>query len=177
MLPYVFLPHYAAPIAGAILALVLQTMRRLRSLPGRNRPAGLLITRAVPLICLVMLALRVGAKPLHLPEPRRFLQEGAPIWCAFTPTNPGRAATLAELQRLPGRQLAIVHYGPRHDVSFNEWVYNEADIDRAKVVWARDMGPARNQELIDYFHDRHVWLVEADEAAPTLLPYRASPNP
>jgi len=118
--------------------------------------------------------LRIGAKPLHLPEPLPRFQGGAPIWCALSPTNMERAAMLAELQQLPGRQLAIVHYGPNHDTSFHEWVYNEADIDRARVVWARDMGPAQNKELIDYFHDRRAWLVEADETPPRLSPYAAS---
>jgi hypothetical protein len=37
------------------------------------------------------------------------------------------------------------------------------------------MGPARNQELIDYFRDRHAWLVEADETPPRVVPYSASP--
>lgn len=175
MLPIFFLPHYAAPITCAILALVLQAMRRLRSQPGRGQPAGLFIARAAPLICMLMLALRVGVKPLHLPEPRRWLQGGAPIWCGLAPTNLERAATLAELRQYPGRQLAIVLYGPHHDNSYHEWVYNEADVDQAKVVWARDMGPAQNKELIDYFRNRHVWLVEADDAPPRVLPYGASP--
>jgi hypothetical protein len=82
---------------------------------------------------------------------------------------------LAEPRGHAGRQLAIVRYGPHHDVWYHEWVYNKADIDGAKVVWARDMGPARNKELLDYFRDRHVWLVEADETPPKVVPYRASP--
>ena len=176
MLPIFFLPHYAAPITCAILALVLQAMRRLRSQPGRSQPAGLFIARAVPLICLLMLALRVGVKPLHLPEPRRWLQGGTPIWCGLAPTNLERAATLAKLQQLPGRHLAIVRYGPHHDISYHEWVYNEAEIDQAKVVWARDMGPSQNKELIDYFRGCHVWLVEADETPPSLSPYSEREN-
>lgn len=171
MLPLWFLPHYAAPIACAILALALEAMRHLRSQPGRDGSAGLFISRAVPVICLVMLVLRAGVKPLHLPEPRRWLEGGMPTWCALAPTNLERAATLAELQQQPGRQLAIVRYGPHHDIGFHEWVYNEADIDRAKVVWGRDMGSALNRELIEYFHDRHAWLVEADETPPRLSPY------
>jgi hypothetical protein len=173
MLPIYFLPHYAAPIACAIVAVVLQTMRHLRSQAGRGQRAALFITRAVPLICLLMLALRVAVKPLHLPEPRRWLAAAGPSWCALPPTNLERAATLAELQEYPGRQLAIVRYGPHHDSLYHEWVYNEADIERAKVVWARDMGPTKNQELIDYFHDRSVWLVEADETPPKLSLYQA----
>ena len=52
-----------------------------------------------------------------------------------------------------------------------EWVYNTADIESQKVIWAQDMGPAKNQELIDYYKDRRVWLLYADERPPKLAPY------
>jgi hypothetical protein len=55
----------------------------------------------------------------------------------------------------------IVRYKPEHN-PFDEWVYNQADIDNSKVVWARDMGD-QNNELIRYFSKRRVWLLEADE--------------
>ena len=139
-----YLPHYAAPITGAILALVLKAMRRLRSWSWRGKPTGLFLTRAVPVICLLMLALRAGAKPLGLPEPQRWLAGSAlPVWCSLGPANLERASTLEEVERRPGRHLIIVRYGPHHPVDFHEWVYNEADIDRAKVIWARDMGRLR----------------------------------
>jgi hypothetical protein len=160
-----------------ILALVLQAMRSLRLRPGRANAAGLFVTRSVPLICLLMLALRASVKPLHLPEPERWLAGAGPSWCALGPTNLERATTLATLRQLPGLQLAIVRYGPRHEILFHEWVYNEADVDRAKVVLARDMGSAKNKDLIDYFHDRHAWLIEADETPPRVVPYNASSSP
>ena len=58
--------------------------------------------------------------------------------------------------------MVIVRYNARHRL-INEWVYNEADIDHAKVVWARDMGPAENQELLAYFKGWQVWVVDADD--------------
>jgi hypothetical protein len=47
-------------------------------------------------------------------------------------------------------------------------VYNDADIDHSRVVWARDMDSAENQQLLDYFKDRKGWLLEADEEPPRL---------
>jgi hypothetical protein len=129
------------------------------------------------MVCLLMLVVRMGAKPLGLPEPRRWLAGGSPFatWCSLGPVNLERAAVLAQLERTPGSHLAIVRYGPHHPIDMHEWVYNEADINAAKVIWARDMAPAENKELIDYFHDRHVWLVDADATPPRVVPYRAPP--
>ena len=78
---------------------------------------------------------------------------------------------LAKLRRFPGRQLVIVHYNSDHEIYFHEWVYNRADINSARVIWARDMGPAKNAELIQYFQNRHAWLVDADDDPPKLKPY------
>jgi hypothetical protein len=54
-----------------------------------------------------------------------------------------------------------------------DWVYNGADIDGSKVVWARDMGTAKNQELIDYYKKRQVWLIEPDEKPVRIMRYAA----
>ena len=53
-----------------------------------------------------------------------------------------------------------------------EWVYNGANIGEHRVVWAHDMGPAQNEELIKYYKDRHAWLLEADKQ-----PHKLSPSP
>jgi hypothetical protein len=49
-------------------------------------------------------------------------------------------------------------------------VFNGADIDASKVIWARDMGP-QNAELLQYFSKRTAWLVEPDERPVKLTPY------
>jgi hypothetical protein len=171
-LPLWFAPHYAAPMTGAIYVLVVCAIRRTRPLMWRGRPVGVFLTRAVPLICIVMVLLRAAASPLHLPAPSRWPVAGPPTWEGLAPPNRARARTLAELERVPGRHLVIVHYKPGH-APYKEWVYNRADIDGAKVVWAHDMGPARDAELINYFKDRRVWLAEPDEVPPKLSLYPA----
>ena len=67
-------------------------------------------------------------------------------------------------------------YAPGHD-PLREYVFNEADIDGSKVVWARDMGPEQNRELIRYFAARRVWRLEADRKPPELVPYPAGQPP
>jgi hypothetical protein len=86
-------------------------------------------------------------------------------WCSPYQQAWDRPRIQAQMEDLPGRQLLLVRYSPEHDPR-RSWVANAADIDGAKVVWANDMGPEKNRELIEYFKDRKVWLVEPD-AIPT----------
>jgi hypothetical protein len=81
-----------------------------------------------------------------------------------------RARIVSDLEHSPGQHLILVRYANDH-VPDKEWVYNAADIDSAKVVWARDMGEQKNQELLQYFKGRAVWLLQADESPPKLTQY------
>jgi len=170
-LPIYFSPHYAAPLTAAIIAIVLIAMHRVREWRPHDRLTGLFITRAVPSICILLLGLRCAAGPLHIPLPAPWPGQPLPIWCSPGPSIHERTAMLRKLRHYPGRQLVIVHYNPDHQIALNEWVYNRADLNSAKVIWARDMGPVENEKLIHYFKDRHAWLVDADDQPPKLLPY------
>jgi hypothetical protein len=75
-----------------------------------------------------------------------------------------------KLDGLPGKQLIVLRYSPDHS-SLDEWVYNSPDIDNSKIVWAREMDAADNLELIRYYNDRAVWLVQPDTTPVTLSPY------
>jgi hypothetical protein len=70
----------------------------------------------------------------------------------------------------PERDLVVVRYGPQHN-TLQEWVYNDADIDAAPVVWARAMDPARDVELLRYFDQRCTWQLAADVRPVALTPY------
>src|SRR5262249_22558574 len=161
-----FYPHYAAPIACVLFALVVQGLRHLR-VWRRRSGAGLLLARTVPAICVGMIAVRLAAEPLGFLFPPAW-----PMTWYHTPDgNVARAHVLERLSAEPGGQLVIVRYRPGHNAVMNEWVYNRPDIDGAKVVWARDMSPVENRELLEYFSNRRAWLVEADETPPKVSPY------
>ncbi len=170
----IYLPpaHYSAALTGAVYALLLQAIRSMRLWRPDGRPAGRFLVRAVPVICFALLPLRAAAPLLHIPLAPTVIH----TWYSTDFHNLDRARVLAQLREAPGRHLVIARYQPDHEV-LEEWVYNEADIDGSKVVWARDMGAAKNRELIDYFKDRRVWLVEPDEKPVRLTAYSCSSCP
>ena len=43
-----------------------------------------------------------------------------------------------QLEATPGKHLVIVHSAPEHFAD-HEWVYNDADIDGSKIVWASEI--------------------------------------
>jgi hypothetical protein len=102
------------------------------------------------------------------------------FWCgrsfADRPTPDPRAAIYQQLTRAPRTQLVFVRYWPQH-IFQNEWVYNEADIDHARVVWARDLGSSEDQKLLRYYADRTAWLLEPDATPPKLSPYHVEETP
>jgi hypothetical protein len=159
--------HYAAPMACMIIALVLLAMQCIRPWQARGRPAGLAITRAIPLVAVLLLALRTAAVPLHIPLPKSFPE----TWCSPAWPDPDRARIISQLHQEGGRHLVMVRYSPSHGAFNPEWVYNAADIDASDIVWARDMDPEQNAELFRYFSGRRVWLLEPDQKSPQLLPY------
>ncbi|HKE27972.1 MAG TPA: hypothetical protein VKB88_36715 [Bryobacteraceae bacterium] len=82
-----------------------------------------------------------------------------------------RTAVEDALAKVPGKVLLFVRYAPAH-IFQDEWVYNRADIDGSRIVWARDLGVQQNEELLRYYPDRSVWLLEPDARPPSLTPYR-----
>ena len=161
-----FGPHYAAPFTAALYGILLQAMRHLRVWRPEGQPAGLFLVRATSVVCLALVAVRLYAVPLKLVGPWPAIC----MWYGSEGLGRPRAETVARLESYAGRQLAIVQYASKHDY-INEWVYNAADIDKSKVVWARGMDEQSNAEVIRYFKDRTVWLVEPDYSPPRVSPY------
>ena len=159
-----FLPHYLAPATALIFAFLLQSMRHLR----QAGPSGLSLVRAIPSACVVLTLIRICAGPLHIELPVALDQ--AKSWEGGSPAvGSARAGVVAALESQPGKQLAMVRYPGNH--IYPEWVNNLADIDNAKLIWARQMDPASDRELLEYYKDRKAWLVEPDSNPPRVVPY------
>jgi hypothetical protein len=163
-----FFPHYAAPFTAAIYVLLIQCMRHLRQFRAGSRAIGLALVRYAPLACLLLAGIRVYAEPLGLANHRRPSK-----WYGTAPQGLPRASVLAQLEAMPGKQLALVRYAPDH-APFDDWVYNAANIDGSKVVWAREMNAKDDLALTRYFHDRQMWLVEPDFDPPRMSLLRAT---
>jgi len=148
-------PHYWSPIAPAMFLFIVEGMRRLIHWQPGSRPVGPGIVRfAIPIFGLVLVAraatMSPSSSPAHYPN---FLS-----WCCTDARLKDRAPLVQQLERMPGQHLVIVSYDLKTYDTF-EWVYNEPDIDASRIVFARDMGPEKNAELIRYYPDRRVWRV------------------
>ena len=161
-----FIPHYAAAATVLLYILLMQCMRHLRLWS----PTGSFLVRGMPVLCVALAAARMAAHPLnlHLPDDVHAVQS----WYGSGPIGLERARVASDLESRAGRQLAIVRYVPDH--LYPEWVYNAADIDSAKVVWAREMDAPNTRELLAYYKDRTAWLIEPDKNPPKVSPYPAA---
>jgi hypothetical protein len=161
------MPHYPAPGTCLVFALVLGAMRYVRGWTWREKPVGLAISRAIPLIGGALLLLCAAWGPALRPW-----QPWPWTWCSPSASMLmlDRARILRKLEQEPGRHLVIVRYSTTHQAGL-DWVYSRADIDGSKVIWARDMGREQNAELLRYFQGRRIWLMEPDLTPPRLSAY------
>ncbi|HEY7333730.1 MAG TPA: hypothetical protein VH639_02525 [Bryobacteraceae bacterium] len=151
-----FFTRYFAPYLGVFVLFVVVGLRALSGWAPRGRALGALLA--------ITLASFAACKSLR--DVERWLEQGRRPYQQPTP----RHAVERQLDAIPGRHLVLVHYGPHHSF-YQEWIYNGADIDGSKIVWARDLGPEKNRDLLRYFASRSIWYVNADDSAPV----RAAP--
>jgi hypothetical protein len=85
-------------------------------------------------------------------------------------SEPFRKPIEQRLAAMPGQHLVLVRYSKDHN-SGEEYVYNNADIDHAKTVWAREIPGMDLTALLTYFRNRDVWVFEPDEDDSSLSPY------
>ncbi|GAC1681044.1 MAG: hypothetical protein PVS2B2_19650 [Candidatus Acidiferrum sp.] len=155
--------HYAAPATCILFALLVQSMRHVRQMHLFGMRVGLPLSRTAVLLLVLNTANSVS---LHTCDTL--------LWtCAG---NQNRAAIAKQLENSPGKHLVVVRYNEDHNIH-EEWVFNGADLDGAKVLWARELDAEQNAKLIGYYKDRKVWLVQPDENPTEVVPYTPATLP
>jgi hypothetical protein len=152
-------PYYATPGAAVVVGVWLYGLRVLRTWKLRGHAVGAAMAISIVLVLGSWMLVRLGQTLLN-----PYAQDLGPYGMM------NRPRLMAELNRTPDRHLIIVSVPPWHSYGI-DWIYNEPDVDRSKVVWARDMGWARNQELAHYYADRRLWILYPDAALVRLYPY------
>ena len=156
--------HYAAPITCVIFALAVQAIRHVRTMRIGARPIGLALSRAIVLL----LALDTGINTVRgICDPLLWPCQG----------DPSRTAIAEKLAHTPGKHVIMVRYDKNDHNIHDEWVYNGAEIDTAKVLWARELDAQQNSKLFAYFQDRKIWLVTPDTDNTYLEPYTPPGTP
>ena len=122
--------HYAAPATCVFIAVLLYGLRLLRTWKPHGLPFGFMAARAVVITFLAWLAVPLTAMALN-PYSLGLYQ--------VMPSGLDRARIAAQLQQTDGQHLVLVRTRDS-DPGLYDWVYNSADIEHSKIIWARDMG-------------------------------------
>jgi uncharacterized protein (TIGR03437 family) len=155
-----FFPHYAAPLCGLLLLLIVQGLRYLHSLKFQSERSGRTFCAGL----LAAIFASAGLTTLAgLLEP----------W-NITATATPRGEALKQLRAMGGKHLVLVRYSPEHSFHYGV-VYNDADLERSGVIWARELDEASNTRLLSHFKDRRAWWFNPDEEPVSLTPVTTHP--
>jgi hypothetical protein len=153
-------PHYLAPATAVIVAIVIECCRHFHAKRISIIPM-LLATMAL------VLALRIAAQNLGLPYTQNLNYQS---WCCKVDGNMNKLRITRTLERIPGEHLVFVKT-KTDPFNLLPWIYNAADIDASRIVWARDLGPERDAQLAAYFHGRQMWVVDPNVEPAALVKY------
>jgi hypothetical protein len=164
--------HYSAPAWGAFAILAAVWAEKAWKLRYGGFPIG------IPLVILGLSAPVFFSLAGHpdsdigvLPGKCRCSSPFGPYWAVR------RSVLIQNLSASDRPALVIVRY-PSSDwrADEEEWVYNGADIDNQRVIFAHDLGEQENQALLRYYSGRQVYMLTFDPQTGQdhLGPYAAS---
>jgi hypothetical protein len=160
-----FQVHYVAALTCLFVLMSVTGLDTLRRISIAGRPAGLDAVRFLLCLSAAHFLFWYG---LHFVDAWDVSIAMRPYetWDAINHGNPERRIQANDkLAAIPGKLLVFVRYKPAH-IFQDEWVYNAADIDHARIVFARDLGDDEDERLRQYYPDREVWLLEPDYPVP-----------
>jgi len=167
------MPTYQAPFLGMVYLLIILGLRRM-SMAWRKSGRGPSLVTATILGIVIVFGLQVKAAIQHV----NFLSEDPWYHYGYASRESNRDLILKYLAAQPGNHLVIVRYARNHPCIY-EWVWNLADPDSQRIVWARELEPASTAALVRYYGGRRVWLLQVnrDEASMTPYPVESLPWP
>jgi hypothetical protein len=166
-----FQVHYIAAATCLFVLVCVTGLERLSRLTIGGRPVGAEAARIVFLLCVAHFIFWYG---VHAVDTGAVSLAMRPYetWDNLNHDNPERRIAVSrQLSAMPAELLVFVRYAPQH-LFQEEWVWNAADIDAAKVVWARDLGPEEDRKLCAYYPGRTPLLFEPDARPMRLSAYR-----
>ncbi|REJ96742.1 MAG: hypothetical protein DWQ34_03370 [Planctomycetota bacterium] len=166
-------PHYAAPATVLAVGVLVQSLRCLRTYRVRNVRIGQFVVAGLLGVAFLSVPIdmtarwELGSRLNRRAYLTHCLTPGtrAEVYEYLSASGRIRHELVRELTTRGGKHLVVVQYGNDHNVLF-EWVWNSADIDTAQIVWARDMGPEGNRDLLEYYRNRQVWYLDVDTGFP-----------
>ena len=133
--------HYSAPYTGVILLLILGSARALWYRLAAAPRGGLLFA---PIACVLFVFVIFDYQ-------RAFM----------TPQGTDRGRFVRQLEQQGGRHLVFVDYANGW-VGWSpsaEWIYNNAEIENSRIVFAHFRSDTENRELMKQYPGRAAWLV------------------
>ncbi len=165
--------HYAAPVWPALALMIAVWAQRAWSPRVLRQPVG------AATVILALASPAIVSIPHHLSRlSAASSSQGRGSETVASSWSDRRAALIRGLSALSRRQLVIVRYPSPDWNVVEEWVYNGADIDRQQVVFAHDLGPEQNRELLKYYPDRRALLLTFDAVSgqERMVPYPSPPG-
>jgi hypothetical protein len=153
-------PHYLAPATAVLIGILVECCRHLQAVRVRILPL-------LPAAMVLVLILRIGAEQAGLPYTQKLNFQ---TWCCRVEGNQNKPRIIAELAETPGKHLVFVRAKTDSNNLF-QWIYNAADLDTSRFVWARDLGDADNAQLAGSMPGRSVWMVDPNVEPATLTSY------
>ena len=163
--------HYCAPAYPLFVLLVLEGLRKLQTIRIGPVRLGQRLVFILPVLCILMASIRVVAFDEQQEE---ILTHWPPNWAFSTQRLPDRDRVADLVEQSPDKALIIVRYRFAFHNFHEEWVNNGADLEHAKVLWARSMSAKENCELAQYYADRKFWVVDNWGSVAKLTPESAA---
>lgn len=158
-------PHYLSPVLPWLAILGVVGLRHwLHGLSERIGQAQFSLQRNAVVVVVALQLVMLAATAYRLPNAKK-RQWGL-----------DRESVIEELSSEPGNHLVLVHYGPDHSVH-EEWVYNSADLNGSRIIWARGEREDWNQRLYECYGDsRKFWHLYPDRGQSSLTSVAWTPS-